>query len=201
MFLLMKKTDRNFLILFGVLTVLLGLFVLGAQVFATALSMVILGWILMAAGASLFFYSFFSGSASKVVAYLISGFVSFIIGLIVITNPLLSAATLTLLISIMLLVNGILSMGASLVRKDNDWGWAFFGGLVSFFLGSSILMSWPVSGLWVIGLFIGIHLVLSGFTMLASTSERSIGIERREYTSQYVAGAKGGKATKSSDNK
>jgi uncharacterized membrane protein HdeD (DUF308 family) len=37
-------------------------------------------------------------------------------------------------------------------------------GLVSILLGAMIVLQWPVSGLWVIGLFVAIELILNGWS-------------------------------------
>jgi len=43
-----------------------------------------------------------------------------------------------------------------------DWGWHALNGVITLLLGILILAQWPVSGLWVIGLFVGIELIFYG---------------------------------------
>jgi uncharacterized membrane protein HdeD (DUF308 family) len=38
------------------------------------------------------------------------------------------------------------------------------GGLIDVLLGVLIWMQWPLSGLWVIGLFVGISMIYNGWT-------------------------------------
>jgi uncharacterized membrane protein HdeD (DUF308 family) len=40
-------------------------------------------------------------------------------------------------------------------------------GLITIVLGVLILTNWPASGLWVIGLFLGIDLIFYGLTWIA----------------------------------
>jgi len=42
----------------------------------------------------------------------------------------------------------------------------FVNGLVSVLLGAAIWRQWPLSGFWVIGLFVGIEMFLSGLSWL-----------------------------------
>ena len=42
------------------------------------------------------------------------------------------------------------------------WGWQVADGLVTLALGLLVLAEWPGSGLWVIGLFVGIDLIFYG---------------------------------------
>ena len=39
-------------------------------------------------------------------------------------------------------------------------GWIAFAGLIFIVLGGIIFAEWPVSGLWVIGMFVAIELIL-----------------------------------------
>jgi uncharacterized membrane protein HdeD (DUF308 family) len=43
-----------------------------------------------------------------------------------------------------------------------DWGWHVLNGIITLGLGVLVLAQWPVSGLWVIGLFVGIDLIFYG---------------------------------------
>jgi uncharacterized membrane protein HdeD (DUF308 family) len=45
-------------------------------------------------------------------------------------------------------------------------GWTAVSGVITLFLGVSIWQGWPESSLWVIGLFVGIELVFSGWSLV-----------------------------------
>ena len=50
-----------------------------------------------------------------------------------------------------------------------------FNGIITLILGIIIWRQWPVSGLWVIGLFIGIDLIISGWAwVMLSFAARQI---------------------------
>jgi uncharacterized membrane protein HdeD (DUF308 family) len=63
-----------------------------------------------------------------------------------------------------LLVIGILMTVAALTMRFPGWGWVVLSAIVAFILGVSIEQQWPVSGLWVIGLFIGIDMIFRGWS-------------------------------------
>jgi uncharacterized membrane protein HdeD (DUF308 family) len=45
-----------------------------------------------------------------------------------------------------------------------NWGWVLLSGIVTFMLGVLIKWNWAVSGLWIIGLFIGIDMIFRGWS-------------------------------------
>ena len=49
----------------------------------------------------------------------------------------------------------------------SGWGWHLIDGLITIVLGLMILAQWPASGLWVIGLFIGIDLIFYSLAWIA----------------------------------
>ena len=44
--------------------------------------------------------------------------------------------------------------------------WTLISGIASIVLGIMILNSWPVSGMWVIGMFVAIELIFNGWGMM-----------------------------------
>ena len=47
------------------------------------------------------------------------------------------------------------------------WGWSLASGVIDVVLGMLILLEWPESALWVIGLFVGINLLFRGMNWIA----------------------------------
>lgn len=153
----------GFLIL-GIILSLLGLFVINHAVTATAFSVMLLGILLMAGGVVQIIESFWAHRWSGVFFSLMVGLLYLVTGFICATKPGASALSLTLFIAAFCFLAGLFRMIASLWYRFDQWGWVFFNGLVTFILGWMIFADWPVSGLWVIGLFIGIDMLLAGIT-------------------------------------
>lgn len=179
---------------FGILLMILGIITLSAQVFTTVVSVLFLGWMLIFAGIGEFFYAFFSGSFGRAMLYLIGGIVTFLIGAFIAAFPGASVASITLIIGFYMLAVGLYKTLSSLFVQYAQWGWNFFAGIVTFLLGGMILAQFPTSGLWVIGLFIGVEIFIMGFAMTINSLQPS-GYEEMEYQrSAYMTGAKGGKS-------
>jgi len=49
-------------------------------------------------------------------------------------------------------------------RLFPHWGWTLAGGAINLILGILIWQQWPEAALWVIGLFVGIDLIFTGWT-------------------------------------
>lgn len=58
-------------------------------------------------------------------------------------------------------------MIGSLAIGMPGWGWQVLDGAVPVMLGILVLAQWPSSGLWVIGLFLGIDLIVYGPSLTA----------------------------------
>ena len=48
--------------------------------------------------------------------------------------------------------------------KFPHWGWILAGGVINLILGILIWQQWPEAAFWVIGLFVGIDLIFTGWT-------------------------------------
>ena len=190
-----KQTGWN--IFLGALLLLLGIVTLFAQFFTTLASIYFLGWVLLIGGFLEFFNGFFPRENRWL--YLIGGVLSFIFGYILITNPLNSAVFLTLLIGIWLALSGTFKLIASMIVHEEKWGLKLFSGILTLLLGIVILSQWPVSGLWVVGLFIGIELIIRGISLMGTQAYQPATI-RRSHDNPYFTGAKGGKAQRRRKN-
>jgi uncharacterized membrane protein HdeD (DUF308 family) len=87
-------------------------------------------------------------------------------------NPLGGAVTLTVILAVVLVVDGVFrSILAFQVRPRTGWAWLLFGGIVSIIIGVMIWRQLPSSALWILGLLLGINLIFSGlsFLMLGNT--------------------------------
>ena len=90
-----------------------------------------------------------------------------VIGVMLIARPLISAEALTVVMAVFFLIGGLFQLIASLAVALPGWGWGAADGIITLVLGGLILAQWPGSGLWVIGLFVGIDLIFYGFAWIA----------------------------------
>lgn len=159
----------------GLLLVALGAGVISTSYYATVFSVVVFGIVLLGAGIVQFVQAFLARKWNGVVLSILLGLLYGVTGFLCVTNPTVSAVALTLGIAALCFVAGMFRMLVSLMMRFDQWGWVFFNGFITFLLGISIYADWPFSGLWLIGLFIGIDIILSGWSwiILALTARMS----------------------------
>jgi uncharacterized membrane protein HdeD (DUF308 family) len=150
----------------GVLLVLLGASASYSAVATTLVSVVFLGWILLAAGAGMVILSFLTGRWSGFLLTLAAGVLSIIAGIATLSSPLSGAAAITLMIGAILIAAGSYRSIASVVMQFPNWGWALLSGIVSFALGVMLVRGWQTTSLFFLGLVIGIDLILHGVSWI-----------------------------------
>lgn len=85
------------------------------------------------------------------------------LGLLLLLFPIAGVVSLTLVVAVFLVVEGILKAGMAFqLRPLNGWGWLLTSGVLAMLLGIVIIALWPSAALWVLGLLLGIDLVFSG---------------------------------------
>lgn len=150
----------------GILMTILGGIAIWASVATTMFSVVFAGILLLLAGVVQVVHAFMAREWKGLFLSLLVGVVYFITGLLCLTNPALTAMAFTLLIGAYCLAIGLFRILATLFYRFHYWGWVFFNGLVTTILGILIVTQWPISGLWVIGVFVGVDIVLAGWSLI-----------------------------------
>jgi len=103
----------------------------------------------------------------KFFLWLILGVLYVFAGLVAFANPLLTAVFLTLFLGAALVVSGIVRVILAFSMKEGTpWIWTIVSGLITLLVGLIILVRWPFSSLFVLGLFLGIDLVIAGATWI-----------------------------------
>ncbi|MBX3411158.1 MAG: HdeD family acid-resistance protein [Pirellulales bacterium] len=124
------------------------------------------GFLLLAGGITEIVHSFWAGRWGGMLLHLLVGVLYTVVGFMIIDQPEQSAIDLTLVIALFLIVGGIFRIIFALSERFAGWGWVLLNGAVSLLLGMMIYKQWPASGLWVIGLFIGIELIFNGWAWI-----------------------------------
>jgi len=169
-----KENWTSFLGL-GILLILLGTGIIGSSYYATIFSMIVLGIFLLSAGVIQIIQSVLARKWTGLFLSLFLGLFYIIVGFICIAKPTTAAISVTLWIAAFLFIIGIFKILTSLILRFQQWKWVFFNGVVTFLLGVMIYGDWPLSGLWVIGLFIGVDLILAGWSwVILALSARQI---------------------------
>ena len=81
-----------------------------------------------------------------------------------------------MVVAAFLVVAGLFRIVAALSLRLPNWGWQLLRGFVTLLLGVLIYRAWPFSGLWVIGLFVGIEMIFYGWAWIMLALEvRAVG--------------------------
>ncbi len=110
--------------------------------------------------------------------HVLNAVLSIVVGLMLIRHPLAGALVMALLLAAYFTVAGIFRIVAALSMRIRGWGWALADGIITLILGILVWAQWPVSGLWIIGLFIGIDLIVVGWSeVMLAVAARSLRLE------------------------
>jgi uncharacterized membrane protein HdeD (DUF308 family) len=160
------ERHRGWVIGLGVALAILGLVALGASVVTTVLSIGVLGLLLVIGGVIQIVQAFYAPRWSGFFLSALAGVLYLVVGGLTVARPVESAVMLTLLLAGFFLVNGLFRLVVAPVLRMRNWGWVMASGIISVLLGIGIWAQWPVSGLWVIGAFVGIEMVVYGVSLV-----------------------------------
>jgi uncharacterized membrane protein HdeD (DUF308 family) len=152
---------------FGIVLLLLGIAAIVRSVTATVASMYFFGWLLVLAAIFEFVSAFMVGNWAGFFLHLLIAILFGIVGVLMLTRPVISAESLTLVMGVFFLIAGLYQLIASLWAHLPGWGWHTLSGVVTTVMGILVLAGWPATGFWVIGLFVGIDLVFYGWAWIA----------------------------------
>lgn len=150
----------------GILLSVLGLVLIAAPVLGTLAIDLLVGWFLIIGGIAQLVHAFMEKAWRGFLLELASGLLYLVVGGLLVFYPLAGAQALTIFLAAFLLVEGIVRIAMALrLRPAQGWGWLLFGGIAAVILALLIWMQWPASGLWVIGLLVGINLLFTGWSL------------------------------------
>src|ERR1700681_1308530 len=150
----------------GILLVVLGMIALGSSVFMTLATMVFVGWLMIVSGVFQAVHAFTCKGWSGFFIDLLTGLLYTVVGFMIVANPAATAITLTLLIAILLIFGGVFRIAVALSVRYPNWLWLLLHGVINLILGIMIWQQWPLDGLWVIGLFVGIDMIFNGWSLV-----------------------------------
>ena len=150
----------------GVLLIIGGTVAFGSAILMTVFSMILLGWLLIVGGVLESIHACGCKKWGGFFIDLLTGLLYVVVGFMFVANPTATAVTLTLLIAMFLIFGGIFRVVVALVVRYQNWGWVLLHGVVNLLLGIAIWRQWPLSGLWVIGLFVGIDMICNGWSLV-----------------------------------
>ncbi len=152
---------------FGIAVLVLGIAAVVRAVTATVASMLFFGWLLVLASGIEIAQAVMVGHWAGFFQHLLAAVLFGITGLLIVMRPLISAEVATVFMAMFFLIGGLFQLVGAVAVALPGWGWQAADGVITFVLGLLVLAQWPASGLWVIGLFVGIDLIFYGCAWIA----------------------------------
>ena len=161
------KHHTGMVITVGVVLLIVGILAL-ASPFVAGLSVAfVVGVLLLIGGIAQLVFAFQAGSFGEGLLAFLLGALTVAAGGIVIAQPGVGLATLTLFLAAYFIIEGIFeAIWAFQIKPVSGWGWSLFSGIVSLLLGIMIWRQFPLSGAWAVGVLVGIKLMFSGWTLI-----------------------------------
>ncbi len=165
------KISGNRMTIFGVIAIILGMLAMLAPGLTGLSIALLLGFVVLAAGIVRIIWAFQAGSFVKGLFSFALGGLTLICGILLVANPLFASGVLTIILALYFIIDGIFEIAAGIRRRaEYGWGWLLFGGIVSLLLGLMIWAQYPLSGVWAMGILIGIKLFFIGLIMITGGS-------------------------------
>ena len=152
---------------FGIGLLLLGIIAAIRSVAATVASMLFFGCLLLIASGIEIAQAVLVGHWAGFFHHLLAAVLFGVTGLLMVTRPVVSAEVVTVFMAMFFLIGGLFQILASFSIALPGWGWLAADGFITLALGVLVLAQWPASGLWAIGLFLGIDLIFYGCAWIA----------------------------------
>ena len=157
------RAKWGWIVALGVVYLVVGFIALGSVVTATVASVFVVGIMMIIAGIVEVFSAFQMKSWGKFLLWALLGVLYIVAGFVTFENPLLAAAVLTLILGVSLVASGVVRIILAFsMKRETPWLLVLLSAVITLLLGLLILAHWPVSSLYILGLFLGIDLIMAG---------------------------------------
>jgi uncharacterized membrane protein HdeD (DUF308 family) len=157
------RAKSGWIVALGAVYIVAGIIALGSVVLATVATVFVVGIMMVIAGVAEVINAFQIKTWGRFLLWLLLGALYIVAGFITFENPLLAAAILTLFLGIALIASGIMRIVLAFsMQAVMPWIWVLLSGIITLLLGLVVVAHWPVSSLYILGIFLGVDLVLAG---------------------------------------
>ena len=147
----------------GVLLVVAGILAIVYPMVSSVAVIVMLGWLLIASGVLQGLSLLGARHVPNFWLQLISVALSILIGFLFLRDPEQGLLTITLLLIVFFMIEGISKVVFALTIKPfPNWGWVLASGIVGVVLSALLWANLPVTAVWLIGLLLGLQLISVG---------------------------------------
>jgi uncharacterized membrane protein HdeD (DUF308 family) len=154
----------------GIILVILGLAAIIVPPLATLAVAIFIGWLFLISGIVGLVTTFWMRHAPGFWWSLLSAVLGIVAGIVLIGSPVSGAISLTLVLIVFFIIEGVASIMFALEHRaelSGRWGWMLASGIVDLVLAAIIFAGLPLSAAWALGLLVGINLVFGGSALVA----------------------------------
>ncbi len=153
----------------GIVLVILGLAAMIVPPIASIAVTVMLGWMFFISGIAALLMTFWARQVPGFIWSLISAVLGIAAGIILLTRPAEGTLTLTAVVGIYFLAEGVATIMYALQHRkelSERWSWLAISGLMDILIAFFIISGLPGSAAWAIGLLVGINLLIGGSSLI-----------------------------------
>ena len=153
----------------GVVILILGVLAVAVPVAATLAVDIFVGWLFLVSGIVGLVAMFSARNIPAFLWTLITAALSVAAGILLVWRPVEGAVSLTLLLTAFFIAEGLFQIAASFAYRDairGSWGWMLASGIADLALAAIIILDWPATVGWALGLLVGVNLITSGWAIV-----------------------------------
>jgi len=164
------KKSTGWVIFFSVVLIVLGVLAIFMPAIASAFFTSVIGWITLISGVVMIVEAFQSRPIRGFWLNLLVGAFYLIAGIYILFNVGAAVLALTFAFGVLFIIEGIYTIIMAFTgRAGHRMSWLVaLNGIVTLILGIMVINRFPSSALWLIGLYMGISLLMSGISLLAA---------------------------------
>jgi len=154
----------------GIVLVVLGMLAIVVPVVATIAVAILIGWLFLISGVVGLVTTFMARHAPGFWWSLVSAVLGIAAGIVLLGWPISGAVSLTLLLIVFFVIEGVASIMYALEHKKEltgRWAWMLVSGIIDLILAGIIMAGLPGTAAWALGLLVGINMLFGGTSMIA----------------------------------
>jgi len=153
----------------GIVLVILGVAAMIVPPLASLAITIFLGWMFLVTGVAGLVMTYWARAMPGFWWSLISAALAVLAGLILLGRPMQGVLTLTVVLGVYFLAEGVATIMYALAHRrelSGRWSWLLVAGLMDILIAFFIIAGLPGSAQWAIGLLVGINLLFGGATLI-----------------------------------
>jgi uncharacterized membrane protein HdeD (DUF308 family) len=154
----------------GIVLVVLGVVAIIIPPIASIAVTIFLGWLFLISGIVGLVTTFWARHAPGFWWSLLSAVLAIAAGVVLLGWPVRGLISLTLLLIVFFIIEGVLSIMYAFEHKkelSGRWGWMLISGIIDLILAAIIWGGLPETATWALGLLVGINMLFGGSAMIA----------------------------------